>query len=40
MGQPAYANIYKLIAEPLIKERVMQQLNPFIWVREHSISEN
>jgi len=38
-GQPAYSNIYKLIAEPFIKDRVLQQSNPFIGVTEHNINE-
>ncbi|MBC7720741.1 MAG: cellulase family glycosylhydrolase [Pedobacter sp.] len=39
-GQPAYANIYKEIAKPFIKERILSQNNPFIGTTEHAISEN
>jgi len=39
-GQPPYANIYKEIAAPLIKERVLTQNNSFIGTTEHSISNN
>lgn len=37
-GQPAYAAIYKQIAEPLLKERALSQSNPFIGVTEHGIN--
>jgi hypothetical protein len=39
-GQPSYANIYKEIASPFIKERVITQNSPFIGVTEHSLSNN
>ena len=39
-GQPAYAGIYKQIAQSLIAERVLVQDNPFIGVTEHSLAEN
>lgn len=38
-GQPAYASIYKEIAKPLIEQRVLQQVNPFIGVTEHEIND-
>lgn len=38
-GSPAYAAIYKHIAQPLIRQRVVQQPNPFIGVTEHNINE-
>jgi len=38
-GQPAYANIYKMMALPLINQRIVQQSNPYIGVTEHSISD-
>jgi len=39
-GQPMYANIYKEIAKPLIKDRVLTQNNSFIGITEHSINNN
>ncbi|MFP5040866.1 glycoside hydrolase 5 family protein [Parasediminibacterium sp. JCM 36343] len=39
-GQPAYSNIYKQIAAPFIKERVLTQNNPYIGVTEHPLSDN
>ncbi len=38
-GQPAYANIYKELATPFIKERVLTQNNPYIGVTEHPLSD-
>ncbi|MBC7888448.1 MAG: cellulase family glycosylhydrolase [Ferruginibacter sp.] len=38
-GQPAYANIYKEMAKPFMKERVITQDNPFVGVTEHSFSD-
>ncbi|AMJ67494.1 glycoside hydrolase family 2 TIM barrel-domain containing protein [Hymenobacter sp. PAMC 26628] len=38
-GQPAYAAIYKEIARPLLKERILTQENPFIGVTEHATSK-
>lgn len=37
-GQPAYAAIYREIARPLIRERVLRQTNPFVGVTEHALS--
>lgn len=37
-GQPAYANIYRELARPLLAERVLTQANPFVGVTEHAIS--
>lgn len=39
-GQPSYADIYKEIASPFIKERVITQSNPFVGVTEHSLGNN
>ena len=38
-GQPAYAGIYRYIAQPFINQRVLQQFNPYIGVTEHPISD-
>ncbi len=38
-GQPAYANIYRQIAQPFIDQRIVQQTNPFIGVTEHAVSD-
>jgi endo-1,4-beta-mannosidase len=37
-GQPKYFNIYREIAAPLIRQRVVQQTNPFIGVTEHELN--
>jgi hypothetical protein len=37
-GQPAYANIYKEIAKPFSKDRLLTQNNPYIGVTEHELS--
>ena len=39
-GQPAYAEIYRQIAGPLIGERILQQPNAFIGTTEHEISSS
>ena len=39
-GQPAYSNIYKGIALPLINERVLQQNNTGIGTTEHAMGAN
>lgn len=38
-GQPAYANIYKFIAQPFTAQRVLQQPNTSVGVTEHSIND-
>lgn len=39
-GAPAYAAIYKHIAQEVIAQRVVQQQNPFIGTTEHAINGN
>ena len=39
-GQPAYANIYKEIAKPFLKDRILTQNNLFVGVTEHALSTN
>lgn len=38
-GEPTYSSIYKLIAQPFISQRLVQQTNPFIGVTEHAIND-
>ena len=38
-GRPAYAAIYRELAQPLLKERTLTQENPFIGVTEHATSK-
>lgn len=39
-GAPAYAAIYKQVAEEVIAQRVVGQQNPFVGTTEHNISRN
>jgi endo-1,4-beta-mannosidase len=39
-GAPAYYQIYKTIAQPLVAARIVTQDNPSIVITEHALSEN